>query len=92
MSRVLGTGLLMWRVLGTGLFLIPVAVHCWVMKKTWPSYKGSSAVLSTIRLALAMGCGIAVLWGVMTTIGLIAIMLLFALSFLVPAIRPKLKG
>jgi presenilin-like A22 family membrane protease len=80
----------MWRVLGTGLFLIPIAIRCWLMKKAWPSYKGY-AWLSVIRLALVMGIGIAALWGV-TKVVLIVIMFLFGVSFLVPATRPKLNG
>ena len=81
----------MWRPLGTALFLIPIAIRCWLMKKAaWPSYKGY-AVLSVIRTALIMGIGIAVLWR-LTEVVLIVIMALFAVSFLVPATRPKLNN
>jgi hypothetical protein len=81
----------MWRVLGTGLFLIPVAIRCWLMKKTaWASYKGY-AVLSVIRTALLMGIGIAALWRT-TGVVLIVVALLFAASFLVPVARPKLNS
>jgi hypothetical protein len=39
----------MWRVLGTALFLIPIAIRCWLAKKAvWPEHKGH-AVLVTCR-------------------------------------------
>jgi hypothetical protein len=86
-----GEGTSMWRVLGTALFLIPIAMHCWLMKKSaWPSYKGY-AVLSVIRTALMIGTGVAALWG-MAGVALIVIMAVLAVSFLVPVTRPKLNS
>jgi hypothetical protein len=84
----------MWRVLATVLFLIPVAIRCWLVKKTaWPEYKGF-AVVSVVRLALIMGIGIAALWarGLMTEILAIVFMTLLVLSLLIPVSRPKLKS
>jgi len=81
----------MWRVLGTVLFVIPVTIRCWLVKKTaWPKYKGY-AVVSVIRLALIMGIGIAALWsrGMTTQILAIVFMALLVVSLLIPVSRPK---
>ena len=81
----------MWRILGTALFMIPIAIRCWLMKKAaWPSYKGY-AVLHVVRIALVMGVGIAGLWRVTVVIPVVIVFLL-ALSFLVPVTRPKPNG
>lgn len=83
----------MWRVLGTALFLIPIAIRCWLIKKAaWPEYKGY-AVVSVIRLALIMGIGIVALWASGMTTGILAIVFtaLFAFSFLIPVNRPKVN-
>ena len=82
-----------WRVLGTVVFLIPIAIRCWlVKKKAWPEYKGY-AVVSVIRLALLMGIGVAALWAVGNATQILAMvfMALFVVSLLIPLRRPQPK-
>jgi hypothetical protein len=84
----------MWRVLATVLFLLPVAIRCWLVKKTaWPEYKGY-AVVSVMRLALIMGIGVAALWarGMTPEILAIVFMALVVVSLLIPVSRPKLNS
>jgi hypothetical protein len=84
----------MLRVLGIVLFLIPVVIRCWLVKKTaWPEYKGY-AVVSVMRLALIIGIGIAALWarGMTTEILAIVFMALLVVSLLIPVSRPKLNS
>ena len=81
-----------WRVFGTVMFLVRVAIRCWLVKKAWPEYK-SYAVVSVIRLALPMSIGIAALWtaGSATQILVLVFMALFVVSLLIPLRRPNLN-